>query len=88
MKKSILTLIVLLGITFGAFAQGGLFKFGPVSDEEYYGAGGRQDQGLFFSLPNAHGLEDDTNGSPLGSGALLLIGFGAAYAGLRRKNRK
>lgn len=88
MKKTLLTFIVLLGVTFGAFAQGGLFKYGAVSDEAYYSSSTRQEQGLFLSLPSSHGESNDQNGTPLGSGALLLIGLGAAYAGLKRKNQK
>ncbi len=34
-----------------------------------------------------HGESDDQNASPLGGGALLLIGFGAAYA-LKKRNEK
>ena len=87
MKKTILTLAILLGITFTASAQNrGLFDRGPENgNDEYYDTR----EGVFgLSLPNSHGQTDDQNGTPLGGGALLLIGFGAAYAGLRRKNQK
>ena len=90
MKKTILTLAIILGITFGASAQnGGLFGKGPDRgyDDEYYDDYGTRGVGV-FSLPNSHGETGDQNGSPLGGGALLLIGFGAAYAGLKRKNQK
>ena len=93
MKKILLTLAIVLGITLGASAQnngGGLFGKGPSRGyyDEYYDEYGTRDGGMFnFSLPNQHGTTNDES-APLGSGALLLIGFGAAYASLRRKNQK
>ena len=81
MNKLLLTIAIILGLSFGAFAQGGLFGYGTVSDEDFYGAAyGYQDRatGGFLNLPSAHGDTND-QGAPLGGGALLLIGFGAAY---------
>lgn len=91
MKKTILTLAIVLGLALGASAQwgGGLFQRGAVSDEDYYGVTyGYQDRttGGLLNLPGSHGETDDQNGAPLGSGALLLIGFGVAYAMKKRKN--
>ena len=84
MKKTIITLALVL-MSIGTFAQGGLFQYGAVSDEDYYGAGYRTGEGLLeFNLPNGHGLNTDES-APLGSGALLLIGFGAAYAMKKRR---
>ena len=99
MKKLILTIAIVLGMTFGASAQyfdngknngprqgGGLFGYGAVSDESFYGAGGYdRTSGLLPLLPN-HNAEGDQD-APLGGGALLLVGFGAAYA-LAKKERK
>ena len=46
-----------------------------------HGTGHRDNDGLFeFYLPDDHDDTDDTPATPLGSGALLLVGFGAAYA--------
>ena len=90
MKKTILTLAIILGISFGASAQnGGLFGKGPNRGyyDEYYDEYDTRDGVFNFSLPNQHGTTNDES-APLGSGALLLIGFGAAYVGLRRKNQK
>ena len=94
MKKLALTIAIVLGMCITSFAQnqrgGGLFQYGWVSDEEFYGIGysyqdfDRTDP-LFPRLP-IHG-EDDNQNAPLGSGALLLIGFGAAYA-LKKRNKK
>lgn len=90
MKKTIITLAIIFGLGLGAFAQGGLFQYGAVSDEQYYGAGyydrtvGSPDPGL-LGLPT-HG-ETQNQTAPLGGGALLLIGFGAAYA-LKKRNKE
>lgn len=87
MKKLALTFAIVLGITIGAFAQGGLFQYGAVSDEEYYGSAMVNDRttpGLFPLLPDQHGLTT-SEAAPLGSGAALLIGLGAAYAAAKRR---
>lgn len=86
MKKTLLTIAIVFTMTFSASAQGGLFGYGTVSDEDYYGAGYRTGEGLLeFNLPNGHGNTNDTAAVPLGSGALLLVGFGAAYAVNKRR---
>lgn len=87
MKRIALTLAIVLGIALGASAQnGGLFGKGPNRGyyDEYYDEYGTRDGVFNFSLPNQHGTTNDES-APLGSGALLLIGFGAAYAMKRRK---
>ena len=82
MKKLALTIAIIFGLGIGVYAQGGLFGYGAVSDEEYYGAGYndpyRTDPLIMPGLPG-HGQTDNQQ-APLGGGALLLIGFGAAYA--------
>ena len=94
MKKLALTFAIVLGLSLCSFAQGGgLFQYGEVTDEtenaSWYVL--NQDQellrnnGLMPNLPG-HGQDNNQN-APLGSGALLLIGFGAAYA-LKKKNQK
>lgn len=80
-------------MSIGSFAQwgGGLFQRGVVSDEEYYGASGyfnytfldRDPENSLLPILPGHGFDENQN-APLGSGVLLLIGFGAAYA-LRKK---
>ena len=95
MKKVIITLVVIFGIGMNSFAQGGLFQYGEVSDEDYYYGSvwyaldqnsvfQRDNLGLFTPGLPIHG-ETDNMDAPLGSGALLLIGFGAAYALKKRK---
>lgn len=92
MKKLIITIAIVFAVCATSFAQtqkgGGLFQYGAVSDEQYYGAGyfNNDRTGLSLMLPDQHGTDQDFN-APLGGGALLLIGFGAAYA-LKKRNRK
>ena len=89
MKKLVLTIAIVLGITFGASAQffgdnepqqkgGGLFGRGETPD---YADGGT---GTGTPMLPAHG-QNTNQDAPLGSGALLLIGFGAAYAAAKRR---
>ena len=77
MKKLVLTIAIVLGMGFAASAQG-LFDRGPETD--YF----NRDGGLLTP-----GLPDHNQGTnqpaPLGGGALLLIGFGAAYAMTKKK---
>ena len=88
MKKTIITLAIIFGLGLGAFAQGGLFQYGAVSDEEYYGAGFRGDNGANPLILPGHGETTDSPAAPLGGGALLLIGFGAAYAMKKKADKK
>ena len=91
MKKTLLTIAIVLGTAIGAMAQqgtGGLFERGYVSDEVYYGTGDSyyfsQLRGGLLNLPE-HGLYEDQD-APLGSGLALLLGMGAAYLiGKKRK---
>ena len=85
MKKLFFVLSLVLGLSIAATAQseGGLFHRGNSTETEERGfAKG----GLTPALPGEHGLSGNQP-APLGSGALLLIGFGAAYA-LSTKNKK
>ena len=79
MKKLICVFSLVLGLSFAASAQndGGLFQRGNAPEER---AGGFAGPGL-----PGHG-ETGNQPAPLGSGALLLIGFGAAYALSKKKN--
>ena len=91
MKKLALTIAIVFGLGMGLYAQGGLFQYGAVSDEEYYGAGYYDANNNFRTGPLFPGLpghgENNNQSAPLGSGALLLIGFGAAYA-LKKRSEK
>ena len=83
MKKLALTIAIVLGMTIGAFAQGGgLFgKGNALNDDDTREAGWVG----ALNVPGQHGLSGDQSAAPLGGGALLLIGFGAAYALKKRK---
>lgn len=97
MKKTLLTFAIVLGISMSSFAQwgGGLFQYGEVSDQDYYGSAWyaldqnyefQRNVGLLTPGLPIHG-ETDNMDAPLGGGALLLIGFGAAYA-LKKRCKK
>ena len=101
MKKLILTATIILSLTMGSFAQGfyqnneamggGLFSRGPAYD------GMTRDGGTFSLCLPGHNFTTNWNGGsqghdddlivPLGSGALLLMGFGGAYALSKRKKK-
>lgn len=84
MKKLALTIAIILGMSIAASAQngGGLFGYGSNDNETENTRGAMR--GGNPGLPG-HGETGDQN-APLGSGALLLIGFGAAYA-LKKRNK-
>ena len=73
MKKALLILSLVLGMTVGSFAQSSLFNRDGNDREEM------RDNRLGFPGLPGHGESDDQD-APLTGGALLLIGFGAAYA--------
>ena len=79
MKKVVLILSLVLGLAAGSFAQNSLFNRDGNDQEEM-----RDNRGFGPNLPG-HG-ESDNQDAPLGGGALLLIGFGAAYA-MSKKNK-
>ena len=79
MKKAVLILSLVLGMTIGSMAQTSLFNRDGNDQEEMRG-----NRGFGPGLPG-HGEEGDQP-APLAGGALLLIGFGAAYA-MSKKNK-
>ena len=90
MKKIALTIAIVLGISFSSIAQemgGGLFQYGaPVEEEStnYFFSYNREGGLIVPGLPGSFG-SDDNQSAPLGSGTLLLIGMGAAYAAAKRR---
>ena len=82
MKKITMTLVILLTLTMGAFAQGGLFGKGQTRDGNDFA----NNRDGFINLPSDHDLTGDQS-APLGSGTVLLLGLGAAYLATK-KNRK
>lgn len=82
MKKIAMTLVILLGLTVGAFAQeGGLFGMGSSRGENY------SKTEPMINLPGSHGSNDD-QGAPLGSGIVVLAGLGAAYLASKKNNKE
>lgn len=90
MKKLVLTIAIVLGVTFGATAQESLLFFEEMqqftTNEDFLGGSLLGDGLETPGLPGDHGGFGDVD-APLGSGALLLIGLGAAYAVRKRKNK-
>ena len=78
MKKLLLTTAIILGLGTASFAQGTLFNRDGNDQSEMRG-----NRGLTPGLPG-HGETDNQN-APLTGGALLLIGFGAAYAMTKKR---
>jgi hypothetical protein len=98
MKKLVLTAAILMGFVMGSYAQHSLFQNNNKDNQNQAGLFSRTqldfnkmtDDGSPF-LPN-HGFNlnadaDQEPEAPLGGGALLLIGFGAAYA-MSKRNKK
>lgn len=98
MKKQIMTIALVLVLGMTAFAQqagGGLFNRGEIGHSGYDRNSPYWDP---FFLPEHGGIFNgdsdldpgpDPNDppAPLGGGALLLVGFGAAYAMSKRKKK-
>ena len=88
MKRLVLTIAVVLGLSMTTFAQGGgLFHRGNTT-EQNDGFMSRAD-GKFPGLPGEHGGTDhaDADELPLGTGIAILLSLGGCYA-MSKKNRK
>lgn len=82
MKKTITTLAILVALTVGASAQSLFQRDGGIYNSKDRGT----NNGPMINLPEAHGLTDNQDGVPLGSGIAVLMGLGAAYlVGKKRK---
>ena len=77
MKKLALTIAIVLGMGIAASAQGGMFKYGEEPEQT------REGSLMTPGLPGHGGTGNQD--APLGGGALLLIGFGAAYAAAKKR---
>lgn len=83
MKKLIIIIAIVFGMSIGSFAQNrGLFGYGEAKESASYREGVGSPS--LLNLPGTHGETDD-QGAPLGSGALLLICCGAAYALIKQR---
>lgn len=82
MKKTILTIAIILGLATAGLADpngGGVFGRGESSNQQ-----GSRTEGLRPRLPQ-HG-ESTNQAAPVGSGAVILTALGAAYlVGKRRR---
>ena len=82
MKKLTITLVLLLGLSMGMFAQGFMDNDKNQVEKGLFGRGlelFREEQEAPF-LPPGHGtLENHDAAAPLGSGSAVLVGLGAAY---------
>lgn len=85
MKKTLLTIAILLGLTMTSFADGALFqrnynaetgKSGYVYFGSKYNLYGKEN--VPTPLLPSHGMDDDQS-APVGSGIVVLMGLGAAY---------
>ena len=93
MKKLALTIAIILGLGLTTFAQdetfgGGLLQRGETRYDyfaDWADLGWTRTTGL-FNLPGQHGLENDQNATPVGSGIAVLAALGGAY--LVAKKRK
>jgi LPXTG-motif cell wall-anchored protein len=87
MKKTLLTIAIVLGMTIGAMAQenGGMFQRGAMPDEMNYEYGNNRESGLI--LPSGHGQTGDTD-APLGSGIAVLLGLGGAYWAAQKRRKE
>ena len=94
MKKTIITLTLILGITMSSFADGGLFnrgnnaRNGQSSGYIYFNAKNsisRDDDGTPLLPP--HG-SDDNQPAPLGSGIVLLTALGAGYVAAKKRREE
>ena len=93
MKKTVLTIAIVLGLGMTTFADpngGGLFQRGLTPDEEYYGLGYysqyRDGGQITPNLPN-HG-ESENQDAPLGGGIVLLTALGAGYVMAKRRREE
>ena len=93
MKKTILTIVLILGITMTTFADGGLFnrgnnaKYGQASGYTYFNAKDTGSGDVAMPILPPHG-SDDNESAPLGSGIAVLVGLGAAYLVGKKRNEK
>ncbi len=85
MKKLVTTIAIILGFGLTASAdpdRGGLFQRGAVSDEVFYGSGSRNNEKPMMPFHELNTNQPAT--TPLGSGIVVLLGLGAAYAFWKR----
>ena len=89
MKKQIITLTIILGMAMTGFAQDGMFhraNSGDNGNTVYESKGGMFRTEGMPGLP-VHG-ETGNQDAPLGSGIVMLLSLGAAYAVAKKRNEE
>ena len=88
MKKQIMTIAIVLGLSMTSFAQGGLFHRGANADgtpaEVSLTGDGTKGPGDNTPMLPIHN-QNENEPAPLGSGIALLTALGAAYLVGKRK---
>ena len=92
MKKQIMTIAIVLGLSMTSFAQGGLFHRGANADGtpaevSLTGDGTKADGDGRPMLP-IHNQQDSNQPAPLGSGIALLTALGAGYVVAKRRREE
>ena len=91
MKKQIMTIAIVLGLSMTSFAQGGLFHRGANADgtpaEVSITGDGTKGPGDHTPMLPIHQQDGENQPAPLGSGIALLTALGAGYL-MSKKHRE
>jgi hypothetical protein len=89
MKKLIITIAIVLGLSMTSFAQGGLFHRGANADgtpsEVSLTGDGTRGPGDHTPMLPIHQQDGENQPAPLGSGIALLTALGAGYLISKRR---
>ena len=91
MKKQIMTIAIVLGLSMTSFSQGGLFHRGANADgtpaEVSITGDGTKGPGDHTPMLPIHQQDGENQPAPLGSGIAVLLGLGAGYL-MSKKHRE
>ena len=93
MKKTIITLSIILGMTMTSFADGGLFNRGNNGKNAssgysiYFNTRDGESSGIDTPMLPNHGSQEN-EAAPLGSGIAVLMGLGAAYMVAKKRREE
>ena len=89
MKKQIMTIAIVLGLSMTSFAQGGLFHRGANADgtpaEVSLTGDGTRGPGDHTPMLPIHQQDGTNQPAPLGSGIALLTALGAGYVVAKKR---
>ena len=92
MKKQIMTIAIVLGLSMTSFAQGGLFHRGANADgtpaEVSITGDGTKGPGDHTPMLPIHQQDNNNQPAPLGSGIVLLTALGAGYVVAKRRREE